>query len=158
MFLSHNPVTPAKTSPRSPPDSLARLNAAQLLLCFGLIAQQQQRIKCSLRTVCPQRNPTHFVHCQHHMGPEQMLLLRFRALTSYQGNVSSRVSQGKNRSVYVAVREEFDAKIRLQMLKKNENMSYFDSHFFFKVVAFQSSKTFFFNSVGGVLAAKQTAS
>ena len=81
MFLSHNPVTPAETSP---PDSLL-LNAAQLLLCFGLIAQQQQRIKCSPRTVCPQCNPTHFVHCQHHMGREQMLSLRFRTLTSHLG-------------------------------------------------------------------------
>ena len=123
MFLSHNPVTPAKTSPCSPSDSL---NAAQLLLCFGLIAQQQQRIKCLLRTVCPQRNPIHFVHCLHHMGQEQMLLLKFRALTSYQGNLSSQVSQDKNRTVCVAVTKEFVDKTKLQLVKKNENMSYFD--------------------------------
>lgn len=84
MFLSHNPVTPAKTSPRSPPDSWTQPSCCYVLV-FITQQQQQQRIKCSLRTVCPQCNPTHFVHGQHRMGGQQMLWLRFRAPTTFWG-------------------------------------------------------------------------
>ena len=56
---------PAKTSPAcGPPDPPCadRTNAAQLLLCFGLIAQQQQGIKKKKKTLAENSLPSEQSH------------------------------------------------------------------------------------------------